>query len=438
MVELKQNPRSSVDLVPLFETVEELSQAGPLLDELLSVPGYRQQVRNRGDLQEIMLGYSDSNKLAGITTSQWQIHRAQRQFRDVAAKHGVRLRLFHGRGGRSAGAVAGRGEAAMATPFATVAATIKLTEQGETDLRQVLGARAGARQPGDPALLDARRHPPAHRLAGWPPRPGRLDEAIDYVSDHARIAYRAARRRPGAARLLLGRDARSTSSAGSTSARGRRSGPVRRLRRWTTCGRSRGCSVDADADGRAGLVRLGSGLARRGRPGCGAVARRDRIVGFLHEPARQHRDDAGQDRSADRRAYVTRPRRAGAPPAPRRDHSRARDHRTRGAPAARDETLLARHPVLRTRCPCARDTWSRCTTCRWSCWRSGGRWPTGRRPAPRAAADGERHRGGAAQHGLTGREPRPPGATLRTPGPPPLGCRTGGVTAAPAVPAQPG
>ena len=190
MVELKQNPRSSVDLVPLFETVEELSQAGTLLDELLSVPGYRRQVANRGDLQEIMLGYSDSNKLAGITTSQWQIQRAQRQLRDVAAKHGVRLRLFHGRGGSVGRGGGPAGEAVMATPYGTVDATMKLTEQGET-ISDKYSLPALAHDNLEILLsstLDATLMHTASRLD--PPTLARFDEAMDCVSDHARTAYR--------------------------------------------------------------------------------------------------------------------------------------------------------------------------------------------------------------------------------------------------------
>ena len=127
--------KSNLLVVPLFETVEDLKRAPTVMDKLFNLEFYRSYLPKVGDnnkpLQELMLGYSDSNKDSGFLSSNWEIHRAQIALQNLSSNNGILLRLFHGRGGS-----VGRGggpayQAILAQPSGTLLGRIKITEQGE-------------------------------------------------------------------------------------------------------------------------------------------------------------------------------------------------------------------------------------------------------------------------------------------------------------------
>ena len=130
-----QNAWAELIVVPLFETIGDLRRAEPIMREFYALPGIAQMVVQSGGEQEVMLGYSDSNKDGGVFTSNWELYRAETAlvdlFGELDRQHGITLRLFHGRGG-----TVGRGggpsyQAILAQPPGTVNGQIRLTEQGE-------------------------------------------------------------------------------------------------------------------------------------------------------------------------------------------------------------------------------------------------------------------------------------------------------------------
>jgi phosphoenolpyruvate carboxylase len=197
-------------VVPLFETIEDLRNAAPIMREYYALPGIARLVQRSGAEQDIMLGYSDSNKDGGIFTSNWELYRAEIAlvdlFDQLANSHNIQLRMFHGRGG-----TVGRGggpsyQAILAQPPGTVRGQIRLTEQGEVIGSKYANPEIGRRNLETlvAATLEATMLQPTK------PATRAYLEAAGALSQASMAAYRAlVYDTPGLHRLFLQRHAHS-------------------------------------------------------------------------------------------------------------------------------------------------------------------------------------------------------------------------------------
>ena len=183
------SPRETIGVVPLFETIDDLRGCAGIMDHLLALPAWRALVAANGGVQEVMLGYSDSNKDGGYLTSSWELYKAETELVRVFARHGVKLRLFHGRGGTVGRGGGSSHEAILAQPSGSVGGQLRLTEQGEVIAGKYADAEIGRRNLETlvAATIEA-------TLVPREPAPGELAryrEVMERLSADALAAYRA-------------------------------------------------------------------------------------------------------------------------------------------------------------------------------------------------------------------------------------------------------
>ncbi|TAK51100.1 MAG: phosphoenolpyruvate carboxylase [Betaproteobacteria bacterium] len=183
-----QDRGPAMDLVPLFETIADLENACAVMGAAFAMPAYRGWLARRGNVQEVMLGYSDSNKDGGYLSANWTLHKAQRALIETHRAAGVRLRLFHGRGG-----TVGRGggpayDAIRAQPKGAVDGALRLTEQGETIGSKYADADVGRR---NLETLVAATLEASFARTGSGESGGRYDAVMNSLSARSFAAYRA-------------------------------------------------------------------------------------------------------------------------------------------------------------------------------------------------------------------------------------------------------
>jgi len=174
-----------LDLVPLFETVDDLARAPGVMGTLFDTPEYRAHLSRRGDVQQIMLGYSDSSKDGGYLASNWGLYCAQQRLAELCAAHGIELELFHGRGGSIGRGGGPTNRAILAQPPSAMRGRIKITEQGEVIAYRYSNAAIARRhvQQVMHAVLLAAGSPPAA------PIPAEWREAMERLAEAGREAY---------------------------------------------------------------------------------------------------------------------------------------------------------------------------------------------------------------------------------------------------------
>ena len=231
----------AVNIVPLFETIDDLERSATIMRDVFALPFYRRWIEGRDGWQEVMLGYSDSNKDGGYLTANWSLYRAELALVDAFRDHGVKLRLFHGRGG-----TVGRGggpsfDAILAQPAGSVSGGLRITEQGEIIASKYSDPDLGRR---NLETLVAATLEPSRRHERLEDRDATFRALTPCRSTPTRPTERWSTKHRTSS-LISGRQRPSPKSRGSTSA----AGPRRARRRCAsrTFARSRGFSAGANA-----------------------------------------------------------------------------------------------------------------------------------------------------------------------------------------------